>query len=83
MSSRDDWNQLDESDFRRASLFGAHATTLACLSEGRLSFVGAYGAPGYGQAWKCDVCDHPFTKIGDAFYDATTHVFELSPEDVV
>jgi hypothetical protein len=48
-----------------------------------MRFVAHIAAPGYGQAWECEVCERRLTRIGEAFYDpAVSGPFELDPEDV-
>jgi hypothetical protein len=74
----DDFDPRDQDDNTHD-----HEAPHDCLKEGNMNFVAHIAAPGYGQAWVCDTCEHPFTKIGDTFHDAETTLFELRPEDVI
>lgn len=60
-----------------------HACASDCVRGGQMRFVAHIAAPGYGQAWECEVCERRLTRIGEAFYDpAVSGPFELDPEDV-
>jgi hypothetical protein len=68
---------------REIARLAGHVGPASCLEdEGALVFVGHIAAPGYGVAYQCPVCDHPFVRVGASFHDARENVFELSPEDV-
>jgi len=39
-----------------------------CDPAKHLVYEGEYGAPGYGQAWRCAYCDAPWSRVGDTFF---------------
>jgi hypothetical protein len=48
-----------------------------------LVYEGRVGAPGYGEAYRCQFCDRPWLKIGTRYVDPREAVYELRPEDVI
>jgi hypothetical protein len=60
-----------------------HDCLHASDAETALQFIGYYGAPGRGSAWKCATCGLDWTKIGDSFHDPADGPFELQPRDVI
>lgn len=50
-----------------------------CVTARTLRFAGAYGAPGFGQAWDCTVCSRGWSRIGDEFHlaEALAHILTL------
>jgi hypothetical protein len=53
-----------------------------CACGEELHYVAEYGAPGYGQAWKCPN-GHAYAKVFERFYPAEDMVHILEPDDVI
>jgi hypothetical protein len=48
-----------------------------------LTFVGHYGAPGAGQAWRCPTCGMAWARICDTFVPASEGAHLLTLDDVI
>ena len=53
-----------------------------CLAADPLVYVATYGAPGFGQAWRCAACGRQWSKVGDTFYPAEDMAHILTEDDV-
>jgi len=53
-----------------------------CVTAQTLRFAGTYGAPGFGQAWDCDVCGRGWSRIGGVFHPAESLAHILTVDDV-
>jgi hypothetical protein len=53
-----------------------------CEQSETLRYVAEFGAPGFGQCWKCSVCEREWARLGGLFVPVEAGAHILSPHDV-
>jgi hypothetical protein len=50
-----------------------------CLAGHAMRYEAHYGAPGTGEAWRCDTCGRAWSRVGGVFYPAESGAHILTP----
>ncbi|GAA5200713.1 hypothetical protein GCM10023322_79160 [Rugosimonospora acidiphila] len=53
-----------------------------CQTAGTLTYRGDYGAPGFGQAWRCTACGKAWSRLGNVFQPEECGAHILTIHDV-